>query len=87
MGGESRGGGEMPVTYYTEDDLSEHKEQMQQLKENLFTLSRRLASTAPWEGSSRPYVGQGCIKDGRTEYCYGCPASDLCPYEYKGWPK
>lgn len=65
------------------------KSEIEKWKNNALKLSKRLARRVSRAEKGPSIGGFGCILEPNCEskYCYGCPAEDLCPYEYKSWPK
>lgn len=76
----------MPVTYYTEAEV---QEMTRPLREKNLQLSKMLAAKVSRAEFAAGIGGKGCILEpgAESEYCYGCPASELCSWEYKRWPK
>lgn len=76
----------MPITIWTED---EHNKIVSELKAKNLELSKRLSRRVSREEFGKSIGGFGCILDdcAESDYCCGCPAEDLCSYEYKRLPK
>lgn len=76
----------MPVTYWENEEV---KILLEEKDNRIFELSKRLARKISREEVASGIGGYNCIteSDAQSEYCYGCPASDLCTYKNKRWPK
>lgn len=60
----------------------------QKWRDAAMELSKRLCAVVP-RGPEPGIGGKGCILESgaESEYCSGCPAEKMCPYEWKQWPK
>jgi len=56
------------------------KAQIEKMKDAALELAKRLANSNGFDCIRTP-------KRPRESCCYGCPAEDLCPFEYKVWPE
>ena len=65
------------------------KSETEKWKKNALELSKMLAKRVSRAEKGSSIGGFGCILEPNceSEYCYGCPAENLCPYENKSWPK
>ena len=61
------------------------KSKMERYKDQALRASMLIATTTPWIGHNNRETG--CVADGSTLFCKGCPAEEFCTYDHKVWPK
>ncbi len=76
----------MPKTFYSEEEFTEA---VDAAKARAYELAQKLSAKVSRAEFADGIGGFGCIHlpGAESEYCFGCPAADLCPSTDKRWPQ